>query len=150
MAQQVTQNPTDNASLLPVLEQVQARTRERPAQVLADSGFFSKDNLHELERQGIEGYIPDSNLACELNLGRRCRKRATDPAHRRMRARLRSPAGQVAYARRKAVVEPVFGTLKQLRGMRQFRTRGMERVAAEFTLATLAYNLTRLHRSVNC
>jgi hypothetical protein len=39
-------------------------------------------------------------------------------------------------------VEPVFGVLKQQRGMRQFRTRG--RVAAEFTLAAMAYNLTRL------
>ena len=56
-----------------------------------------------------------------------------------MRAKLRSPAGQAAYARRKAVVEPVFGVLKQQRGMRQFRTRGLQNVNNEFTLATLAY-----------
>jgi hypothetical protein len=62
-----------------------------------------------------------------------------------MRAKLRSPAGEAAYARRKAVVEPVFGVLKQQRGMRQFRTRGFENVNNEFTLATLAYNITRLH-----
>jgi hypothetical protein len=61
-----------------------------------------------------------------------------------MRAKLRSPAGQAVYARRKAVVEPVFGVLKQQRGMRQFRTRGLEKVNGEFTLATLAYNITRL------
>ena len=61
-----------------------------------------------------------------------------------MRAKLRSPDGQAAYARRKAVVEPVFGVLKQQRGMRQFRTRGLEKVNGEFTLATLAYNITRL------
>jgi len=30
-----------------------------------------------------------------------------------MRAKLRSPDGQAVYARRKAVVEPVFGVLKQ-------------------------------------
>jgi hypothetical protein len=29
--------------------------------------------------------------------------------------------------------------------MRQFRTRGFENVNNEFTLATLAYNITRLH-----
>ena len=62
-----------------------------------------------------------------------------------MRAKLRSPAGQAAYARRKAVVEPVFGVLKQQRGIRQFRTRGLNNVANEFTLATLAFNITRLH-----
>jgi hypothetical protein len=29
--------------------------------------------------------------------------------------------------------------------MRQFRTRGLQNVNNEFTLATLAYNITRLH-----
>jgi hypothetical protein len=41
-------------------------------------------------------------------------------------------------------VEPVFGVLKQQRGMRQFRTRGEAKVAAEFMLAAIAYNRTRL------
>jgi hypothetical protein len=45
-----------------------------------------------------------------------------------MRAKLRSPAGQAAYARRKAIVEPVFGVLKHQRNIRQFRTRGLDRV----------------------
>jgi len=62
-----------------------------------------------------------------------------------MRAKLRSPDGQAAYARRKAVVEPVFGALKQQRGMRQFRTRGLENVNNEFALATTAFNITRLY-----
>jgi hypothetical protein len=62
-----------------------------------------------------------------------------------MRIRLRSPARQAIYARRKAVVEPVFGVLKQQRGMRQFRTRGLKRVSGEFTLPALAFNITRLH-----
>ena len=62
-----------------------------------------------------------------------------------MRAKLRSPAGEAAYARRKSIVEPVFGVLKQQRGMRQFRTRGLKNVGNEFTLTTLAFNITRLH-----
>ncbi len=98
-----------------------------------------------MEQRNIDAYVPDSNLASELNLGTRCRVKARAPAHRRMRAKLRSPDGQAAYARRKAVVEPVFGVLKQQRGMSQFRTRGLQNVNNEFTLATLAYNITRLH-----
>ena len=66
-------------------------------------------------------------------------------AQRRMRQKLRSPAGRKVYGRRKAVVEPVLGVLKQQRGMRQFQTRGLAKVAIEFTLAALAYNLTRVH-----
>jgi hypothetical protein len=145
VAQRVTQNATDNQSLAPMVEEVEQRCGAPPGAALADSGFFSIDNLKHMEQRNIDAYVPDSNMARALNLGTRCRTRARHPAHRRMRAKLRSPAGQAAYARRKAVVEPVFGVLKQQRGMRQFRTRGLNQVANEFTLATLAYNLTRLH-----
>jgi transposase len=145
VAQRVTQNATDNASLAPMVEQVEQRCGAPPEATLADSGFFSIHNLEQMEQRNIDAYIPDSNMARALNLGTRCRTRAHAPAHRRMRAKLRSPGGQAAYARRKAVVEPVFGVLKQQRGLRQFRTRGLYHVQNEFTLATLAYNLTRLH-----
>jgi transposase len=145
VAQRVTQNATDNASLAPMIDQVEQRCGAPPGAALADSGFFSIANIEQMERQKIDAYVPDSNLACELNLGSRCRAKARAAAHRRMRAKLRSPDGQAAYARRKAVVEPVFGVLKQQRGMRQFRTRGLNQVGNEFTLATLAFNITRLH-----
>ena len=145
VAQRVTQNATDNASLQPMLDQTEQRCGALPQQALADSGFFSIDNLQQLEQRNIDAFVPDSNMARALNLGTACRTRACAPAHRRMRAKLRSPAGQAAYARRKAIVEPVFGVLKQQRGIRQFRTRGLHQVGNEFTLATLAFNLTRLH-----
>jgi transposase len=145
VAQRVTQDVTDNASLEPMIEQVEQRCGAPPNAALADSGFFSINNLNCMEQRNIDAYLPDSNMARALNLGTPCRTRACHPAHRRMRAKLRSPAGQAAYARRKAVVEPVFGVLKQQRGIRQFRTRGLNRIQNEFTLATLAYNITRLH-----
>jgi len=145
VAQRVTQNATDNGSLGPMLDQTEQRCGAPPGAALADSGFFSIDNLEQMEQRSIDGYVPDSNMARALNLGARCRTRACHPAHRRMRAKLRSPAGAAAYARRKAIVEPVFGVLKQQRGMRQFRTRGLNNAGNEFTLATLAYNITRLH-----
>jgi hypothetical protein len=44
-------------------------------------------------------------------------------------------------------VEPVFGILKQQRGMNRFRMRGLDKVSIEFTLSSIAYNITRLHRS---
>ena len=145
VAQRVTRNATDNASLEPMVDQVEQCCSEPPDAVLADSGFFSIDNLNRMEERNIDAYVPDSNLACAMNLGTRCRTRACAPVHRRMRAKLRSPAGKAAYARRKAIVEPVFGVLKQQRNMRQFRTRGLQNVNNELTLAAMAFNLTRLH-----
>jgi hypothetical protein len=61
-----------------------------------------------------------------------------------MRQKLRGPTGQAVYRRRKALVEPVWGTLKEQRGMRRFRLRGLEKVSIEFTLAAISFNLTRL------
>ena len=144
--QRVTQEATDNASLLPAVEAVERRCGERPQKVSADSGFFSLENLKGLEARGIEGYIPDSNVARELK-GRGQRGGAGRLHHaeqRRMRQRLRSPAGRAVYQRRKAIIEPVFGVLKEQRSMRRFRLRGLAKVAVEMALAATAYNLTRL------
>ena len=114
----------------------------------ADGGFFSVENLEKLSQQGVDLYVPDSHLACELRRRKRVRGHAAarQPAHRRMRQKLRSPAGQAIYHRRKHIVEPVLGVLKEQRGMRRFRYRGLAKVAIEFTLAALAYNLTRMWR----
>ncbi len=75
VAQQVTRNVNDNASLQPMLDEVERRCGAPPGAALADSGFFSIDNLEMMEQRNIDGYVPDSNLACELNLGRRCPKK---------------------------------------------------------------------------
>jgi hypothetical protein len=149
LAQRVTQNATDNQSLLPLVDAVEQQCGTGPTQVLADSGFFSVANIEELARRGIDGYVPDANLARELNTGQRAvgigRNRIRSPQLRCMRRKLRCPAGRAIYGRRKAVVEPVLGVLKQQRRMRQFRTRTLRKVGIEFTLAALAYNLTRLY-----
>lgn len=49
VAQRVTQNATDNQSLHPMLDQVELRCGAPPGSALADSGFFSIDNLNQLE-----------------------------------------------------------------------------------------------------
>jgi transposase len=144
VGQRVTQNATDNGSLIAMVEEAERQTGVPAEKVLADAGFFSLDNMEQLERRQIDVYLPDSNLARELNTGQRCQRLHISPQHRRMRQKLRAPAGRAIYARRKALVEPVFGTLKEQRGMRRFRLRGLKKVAIEFTLASVSYNLTRL------
>jgi hypothetical protein len=147
--QRVTQAPADNAALVPVTEAVEKRCGERPQKVSADCGFFKLEAITELAQRGIDAYVPDPAVAREINVGKRMkceRAPARDPEHRRMRQKLRDPAGRAVYARRKAIVEPVFGILKQQRGMRQFRRRGLNKVAVELALATTAFNLARLWR----
>lgn len=145
--QGVTQAPADNAALVPVTEAVEQRCGERPQKVSADCGFFKVEAITELAQRGIDAYVPDPAVAHEINLGKRMKRerpRVGHPEHRRMRQKLRSPSGRAVYAQRKAIVEPVFGILKQQRGMRQFRRRGLNKVAVELALATTAFNLARL------
>ena len=150
VAQQVSQASSDNALLLPMLAAVERECGQRPGQALADSGFFSQANVEELERRKIDGYVPDSHLGRELNRGVRVRGHAAayHGAQQRMRRKLRTPAGRAIYRRRKAIVEPVLGVLKEQRGMRRFRLRGLAKVAVEFTWAAMALNLTRIWRTV--
>ena len=147
--QHVGQNATDNATLVPLVEAVERRCRERPQKVSADSGFFCLETIVELAQRGLDVYVPDSNLARELNRGQRApgAPAVRHPEHRRMRRKLRDPAGRAVYQRRKAIVEPVIGVLKEQRGMRQFRRRGLGKVAVEFALAATAFNRTRLWRN---
>jgi len=148
VAQQVSQASTDNELLLPMVGRVEQECGKRPEQVSADSGFFTQENVKGLEERGIDGYVPDSHLAHELNRGKPVRGHgaARDPAQQWMRRKLRSPAGRATYRRRKELVEPRIGTLKEQHGMRRFRMRGLAQVAVEFTLANTALNLTRLWR----
>jgi len=148
VAQRVTVNRCDVPALVPLVEEVEQRSRARPEKVLADAGFYSNQNVRDLQERGLEVYVPDPNLARELHTGKRARtigrNRVRSPELKAMRKKLRSRAGRRVYERRKALVEPVFGVLKQQRGMRQFRTRGQVKVGVEFTLAAMAYNLTRM------
>lgn len=148
VATRVTQNATDNDSLVAMVDEVERRCQARPEKVTGDSGFFSGRALHEMKRRGIDLYVPDNNLKHEMDTGEQAagigKNRIRDPEHHRMREKLRSAAGRQTYRRRQAVVEPVFGVLKEQRGMRKFRRRGLAAVTTEWMLAVIAYNLTRM------
>jgi len=64
-----------------------------------------------------------------------------------MRSKLRSPAGRTIYGRRKGIVEPVLGVLKEQRGMRRFRLRGLAKVTSSSRWRQSALNLTRIWRT---
>jgi transposase len=147
VAARVTQAASDHASLVPLVDQVEQRCGRHPEKVLADAGFYSNQNVQAMEDRRVELYVPDSVLAREMKQGRAVRgaMRISHPGLKRIRQRLRSPAGRRLYERRKGLIEPVFGTLKEHRGMRRFYRRGLSGVNAEFLLMALAFNLTRLY-----
>lgn len=64
-----------------------------------------------------------------------------------MKQKLKTEAGRDLYRMRKAIVEPVFGQIKEQRGMRRFLLRGLQNVRAEWKLICLTHNLLKLFRS---
>jgi hypothetical protein len=79
---------SDNALLAPMVEKVKLECGSAPGQVLADSGYFSLENLEWLEQKKLDAYLSDSNMAREMNLGKKCRGPARRAVHRRMRQKL--------------------------------------------------------------
>ena len=59
-----------------------------------------------------------------------------------MRAKLETETetGRALYARRKTIVEPVFGPIKEGRGCRRFLMRGLAKIRGEWRLVCLTHN----------
>lgn len=67
-----------------------------------------------------------------------------DDQFRAMRTKLNGAYGKGIYARRKTIVEPVFGHIKESLGFRQFLLRGLEKVNGEFAIVCIAHNLRKI------
>ena len=61
-----------------------------------------------------------------------------------MARRLRTKAGRVDYARRKAIVEPVFGQIKVRQHAGHLRLRGIGGAQGEWMLHAICHNLRKL------
>jgi len=61
-----------------------------------------------------------------------------------MREKLDSPEGKAIYGKRKSIVEPVFGIIKNVMGFTSFLLRGLNKVRGEFSLVTIAYNIKKI------
>jgi transposase len=100
-------------------------------------------------------YQADPTICAACPLRRRCLKSGEDRrvlvVHRgraagAMRFKLRQPAARRRYARRKVIIEPIFGQLKEDRGFTTLSLRGLVLAKAEYVLACLAHNLGKLLR----
>ena len=144
VAAEVTQQVTDREQLLPMVDSIRASTQSTPQTILADAGYWDTASLREVLKQGIQVLMsPDGEVRSEPGLA------ATVPKNEeamRMRQQLRSPAGRALYLLRQATVEPVFGCIKEARGLRRFRFRGFTRVQWEWKLICATHNLLKLFR----
>ena len=137
----LTNGAADNAELLPLIDQAHATLGAHPHDVLADAGDRGEATFQTLEARAITASI---SLGHETRPGK-----PPNPAHlatQRMADRLTSVAGRARYRRRKAIVEPVIGWIKEVLGFRRFSLRGEVKARGEWTVVCLAVNLKRFHR----
>ena len=153
VGQSVTQATNDKEQLLPMVEKIEEQSGHRPEEILADSGYCSEKNLEGLEskdqpEQQIVGYIATERLKHGEYKEPCPRGPLPQGATRvdRMRRKLKTKVGKAVYAARKALVEPVFGQIKQARGFRQFLLRGIEKVRREWAMVCLTHNILKLYR----
>ena len=137
----LTNCAADNAELLPLIDRAHATLGTPPHDVLADAGYRGEATFQTLEARDITAYI---------SLGHEVRPaKPPNPAHlatQRMADRLKSEVGRARYRRRKAIVEPVIGWIKEILGFRRFSLRGEAKARGEWNVVCLAVNLKRFHQ----
>jgi transposase len=148
VGQRVTQAANDKQQLQPTLEAIRQQAGQTPQAVMTDSGYCSEANLQYLEKKKIEGFIATDRESYRDRQQPGPRGPLPQGATRvdRMRRKLQTKVGAAIYSRRKTVVEPVFGQIKQARGFRQFLLRGLEKVQGEWAVICLTHNILKLHR----
>jgi transposase len=156
VGQTVVQAANDKEQLLPMVQAIEEQSGQRPEELLADSGYCSETNLQALEsaeepERRIEAYIATERLKHDEYKQPSPRGPLPKNATRvdRMRRKLKTKAGKAVYAARKAIVEPVFGQIKQARGFRQFLLRGLTKVRGEWALLCVTHNILKLHKLCN-
>lgn len=147
---EVVQAGNDKQQVVPMLNKLKALPEglNAPGTLLADTGYFSADNIETCGKAKIEPLIATGREGHHPHW----KERFTEPAPiaegasrvDRMKHTLKTPAGKAVYALRKQTVEPVFGIIKSVMKFRQFMLRGLAKVRNEWTLVCLAWNLKRL------
>jgi hypothetical protein len=148
VAAEITQQANDSRQLLPMLEQVEVNMGRKPEAVSADAGCWSEANATDASAAGIDLHIATGRMKHDQTIATVSGPppdRATP--RQAMQHKLRTEDGHDLYKMRKAIVEPVFGQIKEQRGFRRFSMRGLNKVRAEWKLVCATANLLKLLRS---
>jgi transposase len=154
LAADVTAQTNDKRQVVPMVDQTQenlerAGVTQGIGAAVIDSGYYSEANSSALESRGIDGYIATERLKHNEEIPEAPRgriPRGLSPKQR-MARKLRTKKGRAEYAKRKGIIEPVFGQLKQVLGFRQFSLRGLVSMRGEWRLMCTVHNLLKLWRA---
>jgi transposase len=141
----------DVANLIPMTEQTRNNTGRAPKKLLADAGYCSEDNLKQAAKvtaqTGTEFLVATGRSKHDdpIPAAPRGRIPADATLKQRMARRLTTKTGRADYARRKAIVEPVFGQMATLQDAKRLLLRGIDGARGEWLLLAATHNIRKLH-----
>jgi len=151
LAASLRQSPADCSALPGMLTELAesltaAGIKGSPRTLLADAGYFSADNVAALTDAGIDPLLATGRLKHGEKPPAAPRGRIPKDLtpKQRMSRKLRTKKGKAAYARRKAIVEPVFGQINVAQGGHQLRLRGQVKAEIEWTFHLACHNFRKL------
>jgi len=145
VAQGLSNQSPDAEYFVPMMDRTIEGTQAMPKVALADAGYLSERNLLGAMSRGIDAYIAPGRMPHGTDNGS-TEKEADSRAKAEMKRKLTTPEGEAQYRRRKVIVEPVIGQIKN-RGLGKLLLRGLEKAEGEWSLITLSHNLLKLHKA---
>ncbi|MDQ6739145.1 MAG: transposase [Actinomycetota bacterium] len=142
--------PTDIQQLAPMIEHTRTTAGAMPKTWSADAGYCSASNLEHVKNietaHNTEFFISTRRMkhGTPVPDAPRGRIPASATLGERMARKLKTKKGRKIYARRKAIVEPVFGQIHTRHG-KHVLLRGLEKAAHEWELLAGCHNLLKLH-----
>ena len=122
-------------------ELARAGVEQPPEVVLADAGYWHQVQMERLAAEGVTALVPpDANKRAGARPG------WDGGLYTFMRRVLATDHGGALYARRKAMIEPVFADTKFNRRVDRFLRRGRAAARSEWRLTNAAHNLLKLWR----
>jgi len=149
VANTVSNHANDKREAVPTVEAIDQRLG-RPDAAALDNGYYSESNIAALESRGIDPYIATGREEHHKSWRDYFEQQPAPPpetasAKEKMAYKLRTEIGKAIYGLRKCTVEPVIGIIKEVLSFRQFSLRGQTKVAGEWNLVCLAFDVKRLH-----
>jgi transposase len=143
----------DAQQLEGALEQLDENLQEIDAELpdgavlTADAGYFSEENVRITAEHGLDPYIATGRFKHSEPQPPRGPIPKDATAKQRMARKLKTKKGRAVYARRKAIVEPVFGQIGTVQDGRRVLIRGKPAARAQWQFECAIHNLLKLHRA---
>lgn len=150
VAAEINQGANDYGQLIPMVHKAMENLGRMPDKWLADTGYCSKANLEQARglegEHGTEFFISTGRMKHSVPIPDSPRGRIPSrvTVGERMARKLKTKYGKKVYARRKVIVEPVFGQIHTRQG-KHLLLRGLENVVHEWKLLAACHNLMKLH-----